>query len=250
VSSLVSRFPLLVLLGLGLGLHLAANRAETEAGRTTLRCDVVVEVALVALAHPIDPAWEVDLGAGRVVRRCNREVILVPSLAVPVPSSPPDLDGRHIDVVFLPECWPVVPAMDSPRWQINHLQAYSDGVGGAAVRSFWLLCFGSRSGVGGRLSIFPLFCESVGLLVGISDGGDGLFFRPPVVRQPAAEDNSSSPFHHRMVSDTHLACKMWRGGVAAPWILRHQQCLKTSVRIGGGFGCASDGCSIDGLERF
>jgi hypothetical protein len=57
VSSLVSRFPLLVLLGLGLGLHLAANRAETEAGRTTLRCDVVVGVALVALAHPIDPAF-------------------------------------------------------------------------------------------------------------------------------------------------------------------------------------------------
>jgi hypothetical protein len=51
--------------------------------------------------------------------------------------------------------------MGSPCWRISYLQAYSDGVGGAAVRSFWLLYFGSRSGVGGRLSIFPLFCEAV-----------------------------------------------------------------------------------------
>jgi hypothetical protein len=104
--------------------------------------------------------------------------------------------------------------------------------------------------VGGRLFIFPLFCESVGLLVGISDGGGGLFFRPLVVRQPTAEDSSSSPFRHRMVADTRSACMMWHGGVATLWILRHQQCLKPSVRIGGGFGCASDGSSIDGLERF
>jgi hypothetical protein len=55
VPSLVSRFPLLVLLGLGLGLHLAANRAKMEAGRMTLQCDVVVGAALVVLAHPIDP---------------------------------------------------------------------------------------------------------------------------------------------------------------------------------------------------
>jgi hypothetical protein len=140
--------------------------------------------------------------------------------------------------------------MGSPCWRISYLQAYSDGVGGAAVRSFWLLYFGSRSGVGGRLSIFPLFCESVGLLVGISNGGGGLFFRSSVVRQLAAEDSSSSPFLHRMVADTRSACMMWRGGVAEPWILRHQQCLKPSVRIGGGFGCASDGSSIDGLEMF
>jgi hypothetical protein len=59
----------------------------------------------------------------------------------------------------------------------------------------------------------------VDLLVGISDGGGGLFFRSPVVRQPVAENNSSSPFHHRMVADTRSACMMWRGGVAAPWIL-------------------------------
>jgi hypothetical protein len=142
VSSLMSRFPLLVLLGLDLGLHLAANGAETEARRTTLWCDVVVEAALVTLAHPIDSAssslvlCRKDLGVGRAVRRYNREVVLAPSLTVPVPSSPPDLDGRHVDVVFLPECWPAVSAMGSPRWRINHLQAYFDGVGGATVRSF------------------------------------------------------------------------------------------------------------------
>jgi hypothetical protein len=256
VSSLVSRFPLLVLLGLGLGLHPVANGAETEAGRMTLRCDVVVGAALVMLAHPIDLAAvafpilrQTDLGAGRAVRRYNRKVVLMPSLIVSVPSSPPDLDRRPVDDVFLPKCWLAVPAMGSPRWQINHLQAYSDGIGGAAVRSFWLLCFGSRSGVGGSLSFSPFFCESVGLLVSISDGGGGLFFRPPVVRQPAAEDSSSSPFRHRIVADTRSTCMMWRGGVVAPWILRHQQCLKPSVRIGGGFRCASDGFSVDGLER-
>jgi hypothetical protein len=142
-----------------------ADRAETEAGHMTLRCDVVVRAALVALAHSIDPAssfpvlCRMDLGAGRTVRRYNREVVLTPSLTVLVPSSPPDLDKRHVDAVFLPECWSAVSVMGSPRWRINHLQAYSDGVGRVAVRSFWLLCFGSRSGVGGRLSIFPLFCE-------------------------------------------------------------------------------------------
>jgi hypothetical protein len=127
VSSLVSRFPFLVLLGLGLCLHPAANRAETEVGRTTLQCDVVVGAALVTLAHPIDPTASslvlrrTDLGAGRTVRRYNREVVLVPSLPVKVPSSPPDLDGRHVDAIFLPECWPTVLAMGSPRWRINHL---------------------------------------------------------------------------------------------------------------------------------
>jgi hypothetical protein len=127
VSSLVSRFPFLVLLGLGLCLHPAANRAETEVGRTTLQCDVVVGAALVTLAHPIDPTASslvlrrTDLGAGRTVRRYNREVVLVPSLTVTVPSSPPDLDGRHVDAIFLPECWPTVLAMGSPRWRINHL---------------------------------------------------------------------------------------------------------------------------------
>jgi hypothetical protein len=90
----------------------------------------------------------------------------------------------------------------------------------------------------------------VGLLVGISDGGGGLFFRSPVVRQSAVEDSSSSLFRHRMVANTRSTCMMWRGGVATPWILRHQQCLKPSVRIGGGFGCASDGSLVDGLERF
>jgi hypothetical protein len=48
----------------------------------------------------------------------------------------------------------------------------------------------------------------VGLLVGISDGGGGLFFRLPVVRQPTAEDSSSSPFYHRMVTDTRSTCMM------------------------------------------
>jgi hypothetical protein len=91
VSSLVSRCPLLVLIGLELGLHPAANGAETEAGRTTLRCDVVVGVVLVALMHPIDPVLSslvlrrTDLGAGRAVGRYNREVVLTPSLTVLVP---------------------------------------------------------------------------------------------------------------------------------------------------------------------
>jgi hypothetical protein len=122
VSSLVSRFPLLLLLGLGLGLHPVANGAEMKAGSMTLRCDVVAGAALVALAHTIDPAssflvlHRTDLGARRAVRRYNREVVLMPSLTVPIPSSPPDLDGRHVDVVFLPECWSAVPAMGSPRW--------------------------------------------------------------------------------------------------------------------------------------
>jgi hypothetical protein len=55
VSSLVSRFRLLVLLGLGLGLYPVANGAEMKAGSMTLRCDMVVGAALVALAHTIDP---------------------------------------------------------------------------------------------------------------------------------------------------------------------------------------------------
>jgi hypothetical protein len=80
-----------VLIGLELGLHLEANGAETEAGHTTLRCDVVVGVVLVALMHPIDPVLSslvlrrTDLGAGRAVGRYNREVVLTPSLTVLVP---------------------------------------------------------------------------------------------------------------------------------------------------------------------
>jgi hypothetical protein len=110
VSSLVSRFRLLVLLGLGLGLHPMPNGAKMEVGCTTLWCDVVVGAALVTLALPINLASSfpilrrTDLGAGRAVMRYNREVVLTPSLTVPVSTSPPDLDVRHVGVVFLPEC--------------------------------------------------------------------------------------------------------------------------------------------------
>jgi hypothetical protein len=144
--------------------------------------------------------------------------------------------------------------MGSLRRGISNLQACSDEVGGAVVRFSWLFYFGSGSGVGGRLSIFTLFCESVGLYVGISDGGGGLFFKSPVVWQPVAADCSSSPFLHMMVADVRSTCMMWRGGVVGPWILRHQQCLKPPVRIGGGFGCSLGGSPVgensDGLEKF
>jgi hypothetical protein len=81
VSSLVSRFSLLLLLGLGLGLHPVANGAEMKAGSMTLRCDMVVGAALVALAHTIDPVLtflvlrRTDLGAGRAVRRSADPIV-------------------------------------------------------------------------------------------------------------------------------------------------------------------------------
>jgi hypothetical protein len=144
--------------------------------------------------------------------------------------------------------------MGSLRRQISNLQACSDEVGRAVVRFSWLLYFGSGSRVRGRLSIFPLFCESVGLYVSICDGGGGLFFQSPVVWQPVAVDCSSSLFLHMMVVDVRSTSMMWRGGVAGSWILRHQQCLKPLVRIGGGFGCSVGGSpageNSDGLEKF
>jgi hypothetical protein len=94
----------------------------------------------------------------------------------------------------------------------------------------------------------------VGLYVGISDGGGGLFFWSPIVWQPVATNCSSSPFLHRMVPNVRSTCIMWCGGVAGPWILRHQQCLKPHVRIGGGFRCSIGGSQAgensDGLEKF
>jgi hypothetical protein len=95
-----SSFTFLVLLGLGFGLPLVANGAEVEAGSAALRCDVVGGAAMFALTHPIDLALpypylrRADLGAGRAVMRYDRAVMLMPSLAVLVPLSPPDLDGR------------------------------------------------------------------------------------------------------------------------------------------------------------
>jgi hypothetical protein len=92
VSSLVSRFPLLVLLGLGLGLHPAANGVKMEAGCTTVQCDVVVGAALVTLAHPIDPASSfpilrrTDLGAGHAVQQGGRARTF-PDSASPIISS-------------------------------------------------------------------------------------------------------------------------------------------------------------------
>jgi hypothetical protein len=57
-----------------------------------------------------------------------------------------------------------------------------------------------------------------------------------------------------MVADVRSTCMMWHGGVARPWILRHQQRLKPHVRIGGGFECSMGGSSMgensDGLEKF
>jgi hypothetical protein len=94
----------------------------------------------------------------------------------------------------------------------------------------------------------------VGLYVSISNGGGGLFFRSSIVWQPVAVDCSSSPFLHRMVDVVRSACMMWHGGVAGPWILRHQQCLKPHVMIGGGFRCSMGGSLVgknfDGLKKF
>jgi hypothetical protein len=59
---------------------------------------------------------------------------------------------------------------------------------GATVSCFWFLFFGSGSGVGGTLSIFSAFGESVALFVSISVGGGGLSFRSPIVWQLAAVD--------------------------------------------------------------
>jgi hypothetical protein len=187
-----------------------------------LRCDVVGRTAIFVLTHPIDPAspypflHRADLGAGHAVMRYDREAMLVPSLAVLVPSSPLNLDGRQDGATLHPECQPVVPATGLLCRRISNLQAYFNEVGGVVVRFSWLLYFRFGSRVGGRLSIFPLLCESVGLYVGIFDGGGGLFFRSPIVWQPVAADCSFSPFLHMMVADVRSACMMWCGGVAGP----------------------------------
>jgi hypothetical protein len=116
-------------------------------------------VAMFTLAHPIDSAslypflcWA-DLGVGHAVMRYDRQVVLVPSLVVLVPSSPPNLDVQQDGATLHPEGRLVVPVMGSLHRRISNLQAYSDEVGGAVVRFFWLLYFGSGSRVRGRLFI-------------------------------------------------------------------------------------------------
>jgi hypothetical protein len=133
--SLSSRFPFLVLLGLGLHLPPTDFGAEVEAGRTALRWDGVGGAAVVKLTIPRSPAMvsplllRADFSELCAVVWYDREALLAPFLLVPLSSPLPDLDVRHLGAALLPLMSMVeflVPVVNSLRRIIRNLQACDD----------------------------------------------------------------------------------------------------------------------------
>jgi hypothetical protein len=133
--SLSSRFPFLVLLGLGLHLPPTDFGAEVEAGRTTLRWDGVGMAAVVELTIPRSPVMasplllRADFGELCAVVWYDREALLAPFLLVPLSSPLPDLDVQHLGAALLLLMSMVeflVSVADSLRRRIRNLQACDD----------------------------------------------------------------------------------------------------------------------------
>jgi hypothetical protein len=161
VRSLASRFPFLVLLGLGLHFPPTDFGAEVEAGCTTLWWEGVSGAVVVELVIPRSPTM-----ASPLLLRADF-----------------DLDVRHLGAALLPLMSMVeflVPVADSLCQRIRNLQACDDaGVPTELLRGSFASSFSDLRR--GRLSFVPLFCESVCSFGSIPDGGGGLVFRSLVV---------------------------------------------------------------------
>jgi hypothetical protein len=243
-SLLVFRLVFLKFLGLGFLLSSAAYGLEAVAGGAELRD--ALGGAMRGLAHPKALASSLPLlrrpylegGCGMW---CGREVGLSTLLVAPTLAIFLDLVKQHGGAALNPSSLMVslrFLVSESLRRQIRNPQAGTDGgdVGLADARCFWLLYVGVGSDVGGRLSLCPFLCGTVGFHNGIPWGGGGRIFWSVVASQPPATNGFSSPPVLKTTADIRSTFMMHLSGVAGCEILRHCQGLTPLVEGGGGFG--------------